>query len=243
LNPSVSVRDANLTHTTIKDKVASAFKQHKQKVVEVLREAPAVIHISFDGWRSGNRHALYGVCCFFRDENNKPCKATIGVPELSASHTGTNIAAEILDVIEAYQIQDKIGYFTLDNAENNDTAMEIIGGELGFVGKARRGRCFGHTLNLSAKSILFGHKADAFKRQLSGQAPLSEAEHLLWQKRGPVGKLHNIVVFIHRSDKLTNLLRELQRTAFDQSLNPKVKTISLWMLSWTTILDGFRNYI
>jgi DNA-directed RNA polymerase subunit H (RpoH/RPB5) len=49
LNLSVSVRDANLTHTTIKDKVASAFKQHKQKVVEVLREAPSVIHISFDG--------------------------------------------------------------------------------------------------------------------------------------------------------------------------------------------------
>ncbi|ENH63533.1 hypothetical protein FOC1_g10000098, partial [Fusarium oxysporum f. sp. cubense race 1] len=199
LNPSVSVRDANLTHTTIKEKATSAFKQHKQKVVEVLRKAPGLIHISFDGWRSGNRHALYGVCW-------------------------TNIAAEILDVIEAYQIQDKIGYFTLDNAENNDTAMEIIGGELGFVGKTRRGRCFGHTLNLSAKSILFGHKADAFERQLSGQAPLSEAEHLLWQKRGPVGKLHNVVVFIHRSDKLTDLLRELQRTAFDKSPDPKVRT-------------------
>ncbi|KAL9572117.1 hypothetical protein ACKAV7_003834 [Fusarium commune] len=209
LNPSVSVRDANLTHTTIKEKATSAFKQHKQKVVEVLRKAPGLIHISFDGWR---------------DENNKPCKVTIGVPELSVSHTGTNIAAEILDVIEAYQIQDKIGYFTLDNAENNDTAVEIIGGELGFVGKTRRGRCFGHTLNLSAKSILFGHKADAFERQLSGQAPLSEAEHLLWQKRGPVGKLHNVVVFIHRSDKLTDLLREVQRIAFDQSPDPKVRT-------------------
>ncbi|KAF5696196.1 restless-like transposase, partial [Fusarium mundagurra] len=34
LNPSVSVRDANLTHTTIKEKATSAFKQHKQKVVE-----------------------------------------------------------------------------------------------------------------------------------------------------------------------------------------------------------------
>jgi hypothetical protein len=30
-----------------------------------------------------------------------------------------------------------IGHFMLDNAENNDTAMEIIGGELGFVAKAR----------------------------------------------------------------------------------------------------------
>lgn len=223
LNPSVALRSANLTHTTIKEKVAVAFEQHKHKIIEVLRKAPGLIHISFDGWRSGNRHALYGVCCFFRDENNRPCKATIGVPELGVSHRGSNIAAEILDVIEAYGIQDKIGYFTLDNAESNDTAMEIIGAELGFIGRTRRGRCFGHTLNLSAKSILFGHKADAFERQLSGQAPLSAAEHLLWQKRGPVGKLHNLVVFIHRSDKLTYLLREIQQTSFEQSSDSQTK--------------------
>jgi hypothetical protein len=146
------------------------------------------------------------VCCFFRDVNNKPYKPTIGVHELSASYTGTNIAAKILDVIKAYQIQDKIRYFILDNAKNNDTTIEIISRELGFVSKARQGCCFGHTLNLSAKSILFGHKADRFKRQLSEQEPLSEAKYLLWQKRGLVGKLPNIVVFIHRSDKLTNLL-------------------------------------
>lgn len=57
--------------------------------------------------------------------------------------------------------------------------MEIIGGELGFVGACRPGRCFGHTLNLSAKAILFGHDTDAFKRRLSGAEPLTEAEYLI----------------------------------------------------------------
>ncbi|KJZ71327.1 hypothetical protein HIM_09263 [Hirsutella minnesotensis 3608] len=251
LNPSVALRGANLTHTTIKEKVAVAFEQHKHKVIEVLRKAPGLIHISFDG----------------------PARRRSEFQSLVLVHRGSNIAAEILDVIEAYGIQDKIGYFTLDNAENNDTAMEIIGAELGFIGRTRRGRCFGHTLNLSAKSILFGHKADAFERQLSGchapeglgwsgrlddseywlaleelvrdqqsyhwspfftpcycdcapytgQAPLSEAEHLLWQKRGPVGKLHNLVVFIHRSDRLTYLLREIQQTTSDQSSDSQTK--------------------
>jgi hypothetical protein len=32
------------------------------------------------------------------------------------------------------------------------------------------------------------------------------AEHELWRKRGPVGKLYNLVVAIHRSDLLTTLL-------------------------------------
>ncbi|KAJ6436908.1 P-loop containing nucleoside triphosphate hydrolase protein [Purpureocillium lavendulum] len=221
LNPSVSARKANVTHTTVRDKIVAAFEQHKQQVMEVLRKAPGLIHMSFDGWRSGNRHALYGICCFFRDECNKPCKITLGLPEVSARHTGPNIAAEILDVIESYQIQDKIGYFTLDNAKNNDTAMEIIGGELGFVGSRRRGRCFGHILNLSAKAILFGHDADAFERHLSGAEPLTEAEHLIWRKKGPAGKLHNLVVAIHRSDLLTNMLRGIQREASVKLSDPK----------------------
>ncbi|RKK68471.1 hypothetical protein BFJ71_g17788 [Fusarium oxysporum] len=72
--------------------------------------------------------------------------------------------------------------------------MEVIGGELGFVGSTRRGRCFGHTLNLSAKALLFGHNVEAFEEQLSGAAALSEAEHALWRRKGPVGKLHNLVV-------------------------------------------------
>lgn len=130
LNPSVSARKANITHTTLREKIIAAFEQHKQKVIEALGKAPGLINISFDGWRSGNRYTLYGICCFFRDENNKPCKITLGLPEVSARHTEPNIAAEILDIIESYQIQDKIGYFTLDNAKNNDIAMAIIGGEL-----------------------------------------------------------------------------------------------------------------
>ncbi|KAH7462348.1 hypothetical protein FOMA001_g18653 [Fusarium oxysporum f. sp. matthiolae] len=177
LNPLVKITDANITRTTIRRKVLSAYEMHKDKVVAALKQSCGLIHVSFDGWKSGNRHSLYGIACFFRDENSQPRKLALGVPELRTRHFGHNIAAEILDVLDAYGIQDKIGYFTLDNAESNDKAMEVIGGELGFVGSRRRGRCFGHTLNLSAKALLFGHNVEAFEEQLSGEAALSEAEH------------------------------------------------------------------
>lgn len=224
LNPSASARKANITHTTVREKIIAAFEQHKQTVVDVLRKAPGLIHMSFDGWRSGNRHALYGICCFYRDEGNKPCKITLGLPEVSTKHTGPNIAAEILDVIDSYQIQYKISYFTLGNAKNNDTAMEIIGAELGFVGSRRRGRCFGHILNVSAKAILFGHDAEAFERRISGGEPLTEAEHHMWHKKGPGGKLHNLVVAIHGPDLLTGMLRSIQEKAFAKSSDPQLNT-------------------
>ncbi|KAG6990881.1 putative AC transposase [Fusarium oxysporum f. sp. conglutinans] len=203
LNPLVKITDANITRTTIRRKVLSAYEMHKDKVIAALKQSCGLIHVSFDGWKSGNRHSLYGIACFFRDEKSQPRKLALGVPELRTRHFGHNIAAEILDVLDAYGIQDKIGYFTLDNAESNDKAMEVIGGELGFVGSRRRGRCFGHTLNLSAKALLFGHNVEAFEEQLSGEAALSEAEHTLWRRKGPVGKLHNLVVDVRRSDQLT----------------------------------------
>ncbi|KAM0742766.1 hypothetical protein ACQRIT_002943 [Beauveria bassiana] len=223
LNPSVRICGANLTADSIRSRVLSAFKEHKDKVVEVLQRSPGLVHLSFDGWRSGNRLALYGIACFYRDESNKPCKIAIGVPELSSRHSGANIAIQILDVIDQYAIRDKVGYFTLDNAENNDTAMDEIGKDLGFDGRMRRGRCFGHILNLSAKALLFGKNLGAFETELTGEALLAEAEYELWQKRGPVGKIHNIVAEIHRSDRLTYMLRGLQLDDINKALDPKVR--------------------
>ncbi|KAH7461153.1 hypothetical protein FOMA001_g19163 [Fusarium oxysporum f. sp. matthiolae] len=161
--------------------------------------------------------------CFFQDEKNKPRKIVLGVPEVSTRHSGTNIAAEVLEIIDSYGIKNKIGYFTLDNAENNDSAMAVIGGELGFDGRKRRGRCFGHILNLSAKALLFGSNPEAFENQLSGAAALSETEHDLWRRRGPVRKLHNLVVDIDRSDVLSYLLRGVQQADMDQSIDPRVR--------------------
>ncbi|KAG7404303.1 hypothetical protein Forpe1208_v015762 [Fusarium oxysporum f. sp. rapae] len=87
----------------------------------------------------------------------------IGVPE-AHRHFGSTIGGEVLDVLHTLGVSpEKIGYFTLDNAENNDTAMEVIGAELGFNGRLRRGRCIGHTINLSAKALLFGKNANAFE--------------------------------------------------------------------------------
>jgi hypothetical protein len=100
--------------------------------------------------------------CFYRNQNNKLYKLLLGVPN-AVRHFGNNIAAEVLEVLYAFGIgPEKIGYFTLDNAENNTTAIAVIGGELGFDGIRHRGRYVGHIINLAAKALLFGNNPDAF---------------------------------------------------------------------------------
>ncbi|KJZ69742.1 hypothetical protein HIM_10853 [Hirsutella minnesotensis 3608] len=224
LNPFVASADAHISHDTVRKRAVAEFEKHKGKVIEVLRRSPGLIHISFDGWGSQNKHALYGVACFFRNEDGKSRKLILGVPELTVRHSGANIGHEIIEILESYEIPDeKMGYFTLDNAPNNDTAMDTIGERFGFSSKERRGRCFGHVINLVVKAILFGKDVDAFESRLRHGDVLATTEHELWRKRGPVGKLHNLVVAIHRSDVLTMHLRSIQRLEFDVSGDPNVR--------------------
>jgi hypothetical protein len=68
----------------------------------------------------------------------------------------------VLKILKEYGIDRKIGYFTLDNASNNDTCMRELVLELNFDHKFRRLRCAGHMVNLMAKQVLFGKESDVF---------------------------------------------------------------------------------
>jgi hypothetical protein len=151
-------------------------------------------------------------------------KVVLGVPELADQHTGENIAAEIVDVIKEFEIQDKIGYMTLDNATNMDVAAREVGDALGFNGNQRRVRCMGHVINLVVKSLLFGKSDSDFDDLVADNATTNAKEaHDKWMKKGPVGKAHNFVVWVHRSDLLTYQLRKLQaeNPDFDEAGNAK----------------------
>lgn len=71
---------------------------------------------------------------------------------------------------------------------------------------------------MSAKALLFGKNADAFEQQLSSAEALSDIEYARWRKKGPVGKLHNIVVDVRISHRLIYLFKEVQRVS--DLLNP-----------------------
>ena len=221
LNNAVGITNANMTGPTVAKRIVEEYNRHKDTVIEKLKSSRGQIHIAFDGARTRNRKALQGVVAFFRDENDQPQKVVLGLPELEGRHTGVNIAEQVNAILESFQIQDRVGYFILDNASNNDTAMEQLGDDLELDGIGRRVRCFGHIINLAAKALLFGKDANAFEEQLSNGSVATQEEHDVWMEKGPVGKVHAWAVATHGSDILTNSLLELQRKAFAASDDPK----------------------
>lgn len=143
-------------------------------------------------------------------------------------------------------MENKIGYFVTGNATNNDTAVDSILRDLmpkltAKQRKARRLRCLGHVINLSAKAFLYGNKVDEFIVSADTlRATVETVKELeLWRKRGPVGRLHNIIVFICRSpqriEAFEGLLKE-DGTLFEfRLLKLKADNATRWNSLYTMI--------
>ena len=50
----------------------------------------------------------------------------LGLKKLQKPHIGENMAFAILATIDNYDIQKLLGYFVINNAENNDTMVKSI---------------------------------------------------------------------------------------------------------------------
>jgi hypothetical protein len=72
-----------------------------------------------------------------------------------------------------------------------------------MLGINRRLRCAGHVLNLVAREILFGKDPDALQEEIQ-QAKEELKDLELWRKKGPIGKLHNIVKYLREAPRDRN---------------------------------------
>jgi len=103
----------------------------------------------------------------------------------------------MVEVLEEWRFASKLGYFVMDNAENNDTMMDSLKRELArhwhikYDPKTHRLRCQGHIINLAVQSFLFVTNSENIEEE---GITLDDIE--LWRRKGPLGKLHNFVVFI-----------------------------------------------
>ncbi|KAF5137685.1 putative AC transposase [Metarhizium anisopliae] len=214
LNPLVRETSAHLTHKTIRTRLVNEFHAYKSHVIDTLSRSPSKVHIAFDGWTSRNRHSFFSVNAFFLDEETfQPRKIVLGLPTISVSHTGENISIAVTEVLEEFELilQNRVGCFILDNAANNDRAVEELGRTLKWRDPAsKRIRCFGHVLHRVARAMLFINNGDSFE-------DLDPDDFDEWTKAGPVGKLHNLVVWVHRSNQATAMLRRLQEEDPDKA--------------------------
>lgn len=191
---------------TIRRWIMNEYHKQREAIKARLAKAPSMIHISFDAWTAPyGAMALVGIIAHFTDTEGTAHSALIGLRKIEGCHSGENLAAAIIPVLEEMNIVGKLGYFTCDNATSNDVAIRYILKRLRPDIKhpeSRRVRCLGHILNLAVKAFLFGHDPESFEVEVQTyQATNFEKLLQVWRRQGPIGKLHNTIAFIRRSSQ------------------------------------------
>ncbi|KHO10917.1 Extracellular membrane protein, CFEM domain protein [Metarhizium robertsii ARSEF 23] len=168
---------------TIRSWVMTAFMSKKEQLREDLQHSKSRISISFDLWTSPNPYAILGVVAMWIDAAGKRRSTVLGMRRVYGEHTGENVGSIVLELLKEYNIGgDSIGYFMLDNASSNDTAVDLILKELcpwmdAKQRRHRRLRCLGHIINLGPELREIPGKAGKapFTRRLcKGRGALEE---------------------------------------------------------------------
>lgn len=241
--------------STVSSWVQDSFLKNKISIKTVLNNAVSSIHLSFDLWISPNNMSLLAIVAYWSNEEGMLCHGLLGLRRLLGTHSGENQGSIVLSIIKDFQLEKSIGYFTLDNASNNVTALRFIQNHINIlyqnipeqvpdatlVNKYRYVQFFGHVLNLVVKVFLYGKKS---VQLLSSEEKKNvEKENLdmeRWWKVGSLGKLHNITVWIHGSPQ--------RREAFCQSVNTilgnatQARTLILGNVTlWTGDYNGLER--
>jgi hypothetical protein len=188
---------------TLRKWIMEAYDDKKIALKEEISKSISRIHISFDIWTAGNWIGVISVWGYWVNAAGERQRRLLAFRRIYRSHSGDNQAAIILDILEEYEISFKVGYFVCDNASSNDAAVAIILRTLDPTIStaeltARRLRCFGHILNLSARSLLdpSGSEFVVAAEELEIDESTLERDASTWQSTGSLGKLHKLVKYI-----------------------------------------------
>lgn len=192
---------------TVRKWIMEDYEMKKATLItDIQLNTESAINVSFDLWTSSNSLAFMAVVIHYIDKSYKVRTRLIAMRRVYGGHSGENQAKLLVEILREFELTDRLGYFVSDNATSNDSCIDILLKTLKPDLSAdkrthRRLRCYGHILNLAANAYIWGKDSSSFDRELviNNTLELEQAELHQWRKHGPVGMLHNTVVFIKRS--------------------------------------------
>lgn len=141
------------------------------------------------------------------------------------------ISATIQAILDQFRIPPhRLGYFVADNASENDTCVKDLEDTFGYRRGWRRVRCMGHIINLVARALLFGESPDGFEEENQEFMDIVE-EQRRWRMLGPIGKLHNVVVWIRSTAERRREFENRQRASYVTAGDPDATTKPVYSLN------------
>jgi hypothetical protein len=212
---------------TVRNWIMEDFKRRRGQIKKEIHLSRSLVHFSFDMWTSPNSMSMIAIVAHYVSHTGEAKDCLLGLKRVLGTHSGENMARSTTAIIEDYELVDRLGYFMLDNIKSNDTCVREILAKLrpDLDPKKRRLRCFGHIVNLAAKAFLFGKDPEAFEVEADSYARLQQEDKELeaWRRLGPIGKLHNVVVYIRKTPQRREAFMKLANDEMAAEVEGKIE--------------------
>ncbi|KAF9603319.1 hypothetical protein IFM89_034668 [Coptis chinensis] len=143
---------------TLRADIFLILEEEKAVLKDLLRSVPGKICLTSDLWTSNQKLGYMCITAHFICTDWKLHKRVISFPMLPCPHTGKIISDAIYANLLGWNISDKIGTLTLDNASNNDVCVSRLKDQLFGHDMLSRElfhlRCNAHITNLLVKDGL-----------------------------------------------------------------------------------------
>jgi hypothetical protein len=190
--------------------IETSYAQAYLRVESEMRRAFTRVNISFDLWTSpGRRLSLLGVVAHYLNEDKQPRNVLLAIPRMRGSHTAMNIAATLTELLQHFNLTTSLGNVVTDNASENSACLDVLAKETTMDLQQRHLLCVGHVINLVSQQVLFGNDVNAFEPELV--TTVEQLELQQWRRKGPIGKLHNLIKYITYSSNRQNRFHNTQR--------------------------------
>lgn len=196
------------SHNTIKAWVLDYFTLRKIQIKDKVSRARSKINISLDSWRAPTIKNYIAICGHFIDEDCTLVHCLLGFKDTKGVKAGEMIAGIIAKVIDDYEVSQNLGSFMMDNAGDNDTMLKELATRFDIDVDFSRLRCLGHIINLVIQALLLGKGVSKLERKLAGAS--YEEAFRIWNSTGPIGKLHNICVYVNNNEARLAMFIECQ---------------------------------
>jgi hypothetical protein len=216
------------TRNTLRRYIASAYDHGLGVVESELQTATTKINLSFDLWTSPSRRlSLLGVVAHYLDRRFEPRAVLLALPTMHGSHTAVNLSTKLSSILDYFKLRESFGYAITDNASENRACLNLLSKELAFDAGERHVLCIGHIINLVAYKILFGSDVESFEHELKHDVTAEVVELATWRRKGPIGRLHNLIRYICHSAERRDLFTSLQEAALEEDDGRKHRSLHL----------------
>lgn len=140
--------------TAVTDGILECFRSTRASIVNLLASVPH-ISLTCDGWTSPTNVAMLGVTAHWISEDFTLHGITLAIKPIEGPHTGANLAALLKNILDSFNISDRLYCITADNASNNTTMGQCLTTMIPqFDASQNLHGCVAHVINLVAKAGL-----------------------------------------------------------------------------------------